>query len=91
MLFRSYRIPNTVNNRTLTLFTVRLRQMKVTDASAQLLPLHKPFGVQSWTIVVEGCDDLWRMITIEQRCSVPIAVRCIENPMGMTTGGPLRG
>src|ERR1700719_1774444 len=57
-------------------------------ACVRSLPLHKPFGVQSWTIVVAGCDDLWRMITIERRRSVPRAVRCIDNPMGTTTGRP---
>jgi hypothetical protein len=32
-------------------------QVSDTDALAQLLALHKPFGVQSWAIVVGGCDD----------------------------------
>ena len=56
--------------------------------SAQGLALHKPLGVQSCTMVVGRCDDWCRMITIERRSSVPIAVRCIDSPMGTITAGP---
>jgi hypothetical protein len=27
------------------------------DIPAQFFALHKPFGIQSWTIVVGGCED----------------------------------
>jgi hypothetical protein len=55
---------------------------------AQWFVLHKPFGVQSWITGVAGCDDRWRISTIERRSSAPMAVRCIDGPMGTMTGAP---
>ena len=50
------------------------------DALPQFSFLHSPFGVQSWTTVVAGFDDGWRMSTMARRCWVPVAVRCIDKP-----------
>jgi len=52
--------------------------------------LHKPFGVQSLTRVIQDCDSSWRTRRTERRVSLPMLESRIDGPCGTRALSPAR-